>query len=175
MLQLRALTSADEEPALAAHGELAREDFAFLLGLEAGETWPEYLDRLERLRQGIDVPDGLVPATFLVAEADGEIVGRSSIRHTLDAWLAELGGHIGYAVRPAFRRRGNATEILLGSLRVAASVGVERALLTCDETNTASIRVIERCGGVFERHTTVDDGLPVRRRYWITVPEVAGG
>ena len=43
------------------------------------------------------MPDGLVPATFLVADVDGVLVGRTSIRHELDEFLAREGGHIGYA------------------------------------------------------------------------------
>jgi predicted acetyltransferase len=71
-----------------------------------------------------------VPATFLVAEAEGQIVGRVSIRHELNACLAEVGGHIGYGVRPGFRRRGYATAIMRQSLAVASSIGLERVLVT---------------------------------------------
>jgi predicted acetyltransferase len=49
-----------------------------------------------------------VSSTFLLAEVDGDIVGRVSIRHELNAYLPSVGGHIGYAVRPAYRRRGYA-------------------------------------------------------------------
>ncbi len=115
---LRPLTVADEHQALQAHEELARDGFDFLLDLRDGDSWDEYLQRLECYRRGLDLPDGYVPATFLVADVGGEVVGRVSIRHELNAWLAEVGGHIGYGVRPAFRRRGYATEILRQSLAV---------------------------------------------------------
>jgi predicted acetyltransferase len=158
-LTLRPPGLADEAEFRAAHEVMAREGFVFGLGLE-GLDWPDYLRRLAEIEAGVRV-DGFVPATFLVAEAGRVIVGRSSIRHRLNAELAVLGGHIGYCVLPAHRGRGHATEILRQSLPVARAHGVTRALLTCDEANTASQKVIEHCGGVLEG----SDGR--NRRYWI--------
>jgi len=113
------------------------------------------------------MPPGWVPATFLLAEAEGRVVGRVSIRHELNAFLAEFGGHIGYAVRPTFRRRGYATDILRQSLHVAQRLGIERALVTCGVDNVGSAKVIEKCGGVFEGVAPGRDGIAARRRYWI--------
>jgi predicted acetyltransferase len=158
-LTLRPPAAADEALFRAAHEVMAREGFVFGLGLD-GLDWPGYLRRLAEVEAGVRL-GGFVPATFLVAEADGVIVGRTSIRHRLNAELAVLGGHIGYCVLPAHRGRGHAKEILRQSLPVARAHGVDRALLTCDETNTASWKVIEHCGGVLES----SDGQT--RRYWI--------
>ncbi|MGV8972461.1 MAG: GNAT family N-acetyltransferase, partial [Rhodoglobus sp.] len=63
------------------------------------------------------------------------MVGRVSIRHKLNAFLAEVGGHIGYGVRPAFRRLGYATQMLHQALELARSLEIERALVTCDGDN----------------------------------------
>ncbi|HJT04064.1 MAG TPA: GNAT family N-acetyltransferase [Pseudonocardiaceae bacterium] len=70
-------------------------------------------------------------------------MGRTSIRPSLNDWLLAYGGYIGYVVLPEFRRRGLATEILRQSAIVARALGVGRILLTCDEHNIGSIRVIE--------------------------------
>ncbi|MBB4907690.1 GNAT family N-acetyltransferase [Actinophytocola algeriensis] len=158
-LTLRPPGPGDEAEFRAAHEVMAREGIVFGLGLD-GLDWPGYLRRLAEVEAGARL-DGFVPATFLVAEAGGVIVGRTSIRHELNATLAVLGGHIGYCVLPARRGRGHAKEILRQSLPVARARGVTRALLTCDETNTASQKVIEHCGGVLES----SDGH--NRRYWI--------
>jgi predicted acetyltransferase len=108
-----------------------------------GEAWPVYVERLENLRLGVDVPEGRVPATLLVAEVEGQVVGRVSIRDELNVYLAEVGGHIGYGVRPGFRRRGCATGMLRQSLAVGASIGLQRVLVTCDVDNVGSAKVIE--------------------------------
>ncbi len=44
--------------------------------------------------------------------------------------------------------------------------GVDRALVMCDDGNEASMKVIERNGGVLESIETLEDGLKVRR-YWM--------
>jgi len=147
---LRPLALTDEKQARQAHRELAQDAFDFLLDLRRGEPWPAYLARLEGLRLGVDVPEGWVPATFLVAEVAGQVVGRVSVRHQLNPYLAEVAGHLGIGVLPGFRRRGYATAILRQSLAVAASTGLARLLVTCDVADVGSIKVIESCGGVLE-------------------------
>ena len=89
-----------------AHAEFAGEGFDFLLDLQAREPWTSYVRRLDEIRRGADVPPGGLPAPFLVAEVDGTLVGCVSIRHELNDHLANFGGHIGYGVRRAYRRRG---------------------------------------------------------------------
>ncbi|GAB1509428.1 GNAT family N-acetyltransferase [Actinophytocola sp. KF-1] len=158
-LTLRPPAPADEQVVRRAHARLAEEGFVFGLGL-SGLSWPDYLHHLAEVEAGHD-PHGGVPASFLLADVEGAVVGRTSIRHRLDEQLAVVGGHIGYCVLPEHRGRGYATEILRQSLAVARDHGVTRALLTCDETNVASRKVIEHCGG--ELAST--DGRT--RRYWI--------
>ena len=164
-LVLRPLTVVDEHAAREAHTELASEGFEFLLDLRDNEPWAAYVDRLDRLSRGLDVPADRVPATFLVAEVGGELVGRVSVRHTLNAHLARVGGHVGYGVRQRARRRGYATEILYRALGLLRGLGVERALITCDDDNRGSATVIERCGGVLE--DVLDDEGVRTRRYWV--------
>jgi len=168
-LLLRPLGVLDEKQALQAHRELAQEGFEFLFELEQGANWPVYCGRLESQRLGVGLPEGRVPATFLVAEAEGQIVGRVSIRHDLNAFLRQEGGHIGYGVRPGFRRRGYATAIMRQSLAVASSIGLERVLVTCDDDNVGSAKVIEKCGGVLENVVAGRDGSVPKRRYWVEI------
>jgi len=150
---------------LAVHREMrARDGFSFLLGY-VGQPFAEVVEHHRLCALGQDLPPGLVPATFLVAEVDGELVGRTSIRHELNPDLEREGGHIGYGVVPAHRGRGWATEILRQSLIVARALGVDRALLTCDDDNLASARVIERNGGVLADRVDILGSLI--RRYWI--------
>jgi predicted acetyltransferase len=166
-LRLRPLRAEDEREALAAHDELAREDFTFLLGWEPTMAWADYVEQRDRHRRGLDLTPPWVASTFLAAALGRELVGRVSIRHELSQWLLNFGGHIGYAVRPQFRRRGHATEILRQSLVIARSLGIDEVLVTCDEGNIASSAVIERLGGVLEDVRPDPDG-PSKRRYWFT-------
>ena len=166
-LRLRPLRPDDETAFRAACELLAAENFTFGLGLQPGMAWPDYLATLHQRRYDAEQPPGMVPGTFLVADVAGEIVGRASIRHVLNDFLFEQGGHIGYAVLPGHRRRGYATEILRQSLIIARSVGVGRALLICDEDNAGSRAVIEACDGKLERVTTIASLPAPICRYWI--------
>ncbi len=105
--------------------------------------------------------DGIVPQTTWWWVDDRDYLGRISVRHRLNDFLLEVGGHVGYYVRPSRRRLGHATAMLRAVLPHVADLGIERALVTCDDTNLASRRVIEAAGGVLE------DQRGVKLRYWV--------
>lgn len=166
-VRLRPFTVADEQVAREAHAEMAEEDFTFLLDWSAQEPWAVYLERLEAMRHGRELPPRWVPSTLLAVDVLGELVGRVSVRYRLNDFLASFGGHIGYGVRSRYRRRGYATEILRQSLIIARAEGVDRVLVTCDEDNAGSATVIERLGGILEDIRPDPSGGSSKRRYWI--------
>lgn len=102
-----------------------------------------------------------VPQTTLWWVDGEDYLGRISVRHRLTDFLLEVGGHIGYYVVPSRRREGHATAMLRAVLPAAHRIGVDPALVTCDETNLASRKVIEAAGGVLE------DRRGVKLRYWV--------
>ena len=106
-------------------------------------------------------PEGFVAMTKLWWVEGEEYLGGLSIRHELTDLLRELGGHIGYVVRPSARRRGNGTAMLATALPIVRGLGIDPALVTCDAANAASRRVIESNGGVFE------DQREDRLRFWV--------
>src|SRR5579859_1173817 len=167
MLRLRPLRPGDEAAFRVGHEQMAREGFAFGFALEPDTPWDEYVRLVAGWPCGGNLPGSWVPNTFLVADVAGQLVGRVSIRHELTDFLRAEGGHIGYGVLPAFRRRGYATEILRQALVVARSLGVDRVLVTCDDDNIGSIRTIEACGGKLDSVRPPEPGSAAIRRYWI--------
>ncbi|MDX6276649.1 MAG: hypothetical protein QOJ72_777 [Nocardioidaceae bacterium] len=167
-LILRRLEVGDERQILAAVKEFEAEGGHWSYRYRPDLPWADYVDLVHGWEDGIDLPDGFVEHAELVAVVDGDIVGRTSVRFVLNEFLRTIGGHIGYAVRPPFRRRGHATEILRQSLDIARARGISPVLVTCDVDNTASRRVIEANGGVLEGIFDAEPGLPQKRRYWIS-------
>ncbi|MCX6116736.1 MAG: GNAT family N-acetyltransferase [Proteobacteria bacterium] len=113
--------------------------------------------------------DSPVPQTELWGIVDGEYAGRIAIRHKLNEDLKIMGGHIGYDTRPSFRGKGIASSMFAQALPVAKSLGITEALITCNDNNFASIRIIEKNGGELrETKLQAPDG-PLKRYYWITL------
>lgn len=125
-LQLAAL----REDRLAFLAHLARQDGSFIL--------PD----------GTEVPR-LPSREFWIW--DGDFAGRIGLRYApgTEALPHHVSGHIGYAVVPWKQRRGYATEALRMILPVARDIGLTRVVVTCDEGNLASRKVIEANGGEF--------------------------
>ena len=114
-------------------------------------------------------PPGYVPdSTYLCYREDDKVlVGIINIRHRLNEGLLEHGGHIGYAIHPAFRNRGYAKEQLRLALQICRDkLGLKRVLLTCNADNPASQAVITRLGGVYE-DSRLDPDNKETQRYWI--------
>ena len=94
-------------------------------------------------------------------------MGRVSIRFELNEFLSRVGGHVGYGVAPSHRRKGYASEILTQALVLLRADGVDRVLVTCDDSNVASANTIERHGGVLDSIVPPDGDEEAIRRYWI--------
>jgi predicted acetyltransferase len=168
-LTLRRPRADEEEEFLRAHRATSPEVPSFLHYYEDAMPFRRYLEVLTEQERGLNLLSANhVPSTFLFAFVGNRIVGRTSIRHSLNEFLHRVGGHIGYVVVPEFRRQGYATAILRQSLQIAHDKwGLHRILVTCDDDNIGSIRTIEKNGGILEN---VVDGpgfdKPIRR-YWI--------
>ena len=167
-LTLRLPGEHEEHEFLRAHRATSPDVPSFLHYYAEGMQFRQYLDLLADQQRGTNLPPNHVPTTFLFAFVGTRIVGRVSIRHSLNGSLERVGGHIGYVVVPEFRRRGYATEILRQALQIVRErLGLPRALVTCDDDNIGSIRVIEKNGGRLENIITGPDLAKAKRRYWI--------
>lgn len=168
-LRLRTLRVSDEVAFRHAFDEFREKEpeWPFAFHFEAPLDFAEYVRRLDCWSKGRELPEDFVPNTFLVGVVGNRIIGRVSIRHELNEFLLKYGGHVGYGVVPSQRNRGYATRMLKLTLPMAARLGIARLLVTCDEDNLASRRVIEKTGGRLENILTGPDTDVRKRRYWI--------
>jgi predicted acetyltransferase len=141
--------------------ERAREYVRALADFDA------YLAELRHFASHDEPRPGLVRQMNFWLTDGTEILGHLRLRPRLNSRLRMIGGNIGYDVPPAQRGRGYATRMLALGLREAAHEGLDRALLTADAGNVASMIVIERNGGVLDREYAFE-GV-TRRRYWIDI------
>lgn len=167
-MRLRKINIYDEELFKQAFDRFPNEDFYFAYKYDPNQSFKTYLELVESWERGNTFKEDEVPATMLLAEVAGEVVGRISIRHELNDFLARIGGHVGYGVFPEHRGKGYGTEILrLGKEYIKDVLGLEQIFITCDETNIASIKIIENNGGVFQdQYNGVEVDIP-KNRYWI--------
>lgn len=108
--------------------------------------------------------------SYFVVDDKDMLIGAASLRHYLTVEGFATFGHIGFGIRPSERNKGNATEVLRLMLCEAKSKKMRKVLLGALSTNTASCRVIEKCGGKLE-NTVANPGNVVEKinRYWIEI------
>jgi len=125
------------------------------------------VSRAKNHAKGVDLPQGWVPCSTYWLVRQGSIIGTCSLRHELNDFLRNYGGHIGYSIRPSERGNGYAKQMLGLALEKARLLGIKRALVTCDDNNTASIHVIEKNGGKLADKVKTEYSKTLTRRYWI--------
>ncbi len=120
------------------HGPgISREDFE-------NKALPDML----RFERGENLPDWMVPETFLFLWEDDIIVGQFRIRHYLNDALREGGGHIGQFIKKEFRGKGYGTKGLALTLEVARTIVPEDEFyLRVNRDNPASLKVMQKSGG----------------------------
>ena len=125
-----------------------------------------YLENLETN----ELKDGRVPdSVYFLLDVERDILlGAVNIRHCLNDYLLQFGGHIGDGIRPSERRKGYATEMIRLALIECRKLGINRVLMVCDKTNVGSAKSIIKNGGVLENEI-VDDNGKTQQRYWIDV------
>ncbi|MBQ8554693.1 MAG: GNAT family N-acetyltransferase [Clostridia bacterium] len=131
------------------------------------------LARYERYRNACDLPEGWVGMTtyWLVDDENQRFLGQIDIRHELTEHLLRYGGHVGYAIRLGEWNKGYGTLMLSLALPRAKVLGIGRCLITCDDDNPGSARVMEKNGFVLgDKIDNVINGRTIiTRRYWKTL------
>ena len=136
-------------------------------GLCNAPTYEIWVNEVTNLHNKTNVAEGFVSGSAYFGVVDHQIVGMINIRHQLNNYLFNFGGHIGYGVRPTQRKKGYAKEMLKQALRKAKELDIDRVLLTCDKANIASQRTILSQGGILENE--IEDDQRITQRYWIQI------
>ena len=129
--------------------------------------------KFDRYREERDLPPNRVGEDkyWLVDDEKRYFIGEIAIRHRLNDALAQRGGHIGYGVRYSEWNRGYGTKMLALALEKAKEMHISPVLITCNDDNPASARVMEKNGFVLGDKITVaiDGEQHLTRRYWKTI------
>lgn len=123
-------------------------------------NFDDYIHNLIEIGENYDKYDSTkVPATtyFALDKERNIMVGAVNIRHYLNDYLRQFGGHIGDGVRPSERRKGFATEIISLALQKCKELGIDQVMITCNENNIGSKKSIIKNGGVYQKTTTCGD------------------
>ena len=128
-------------------------------------SFEEFINRIGQLSQWDDKEKQVAKSSvfLLIDETVERILGCLWLRHHIDFPIdREYGGHIGYGIRPSARGKWYATEMLQLWLQEAKKLWIDRILITCDDDNIASAKVIEANGGILEK-CMEKDGVKMRR------------
>ncbi|TSC58608.1 MAG: Acetyltransferase [Candidatus Peregrinibacteria bacterium Greene0416_19] len=129
----------------------------------------EYIRVRQDHSEGRNLPRGWIPATTYWLVDEGAFIGETTIRHELTEHLRNVGGQIGYWIRPVKRHQGYGRQILRLALQKAKELRLEKIIITCDATNIGSRKIIESNGGVFEREQDMGPQNPKKLLFWITI------
>ncbi len=165
MAELRELSVKDGVDVFDMVQEIKEGGNGFVNSLYADDLqlFQEKLLRNDRLSKGIDLEPQYVPQTIYWLYDHGKPVGYGKLRHYLNEYLLQYGGHIGYVIRPSERKKGYGKILLKELLIKAKEKQIDRVLVTCDDDNTGSIKVIESNNG--ELAETKDGSC----FYWINI------
>jgi predicted acetyltransferase len=131
----------------------------------------DMLRELAAAKDPATAPPGILPYEDFWLLKDDIWIGLLTLRLQMNQQFLHSGGHIGYVIRPSKRRCGYGTTLLRLGLKKARERGLSRVLLTCNETNTGSRKIIEANGGQFENAVVVEGQPDKKLRYWISLDD----
>ena len=146
-------------------GNIKKHDMMFLN--------PDEEDVIQHFKDSRDqskLPAHYVPAYEYFVVDDDIFIGVIHIRIRLTENLLRYGGHIGYATNPKYWNKGYGKKILKLALEQYKNlIEEDKILITCDDDNIGSSKIIEANGGILENKITNEDAGEqfLTRRYWI--------
>lgn len=136
---------------------------SYLRDYDNYEQWLDFI--LDNEQEDTKHTEVTADVFLAISQEDNRLIGIINIRHTLNDYLYNYGGHIGYSVKRDERKKGYATQMLKNALDICKNIGLKKILLTCNADNVASAKTIKKCGGILENE--VNDGETLIQRYWI--------
>jgi predicted acetyltransferase len=128
----------------------------------------EWLEYCVHLATAPPLSDDFLPqANYWIIDESGRAVGLARMNVRLNARLLNWGGHVGYYVAPAHRRRGYGKAALRLALGILRAGGVERALVTVESDNAPSLGLVESLGGMLEDERVEAETGRAYRRFWL--------
>ena len=134
---------------------------------------PDEDDVIQKFNDSRDqskLPSHFVPSYDFFAVEDDKLIGIIHIRVRLTEHLLKYGGHIGYAINPKYWNMGYGKELLKIAIEQYNNlIEEDKILITCDDDNIGSYKIIEANGGVLENKVENEDcgETFITRRYWI--------
>ena len=130
----------------------------------------DVIARLLNNRDITKLKPGYVPSyDYFLVDGDN-FIGEIHIRTSLTPRLLQYSGNIGYGINPKYWRKGYGSKLLyLGLNKAKELIKEDKVLVTCDDDNIGSFKVIENNGGVLENKVVneIDGEEILTRRYWI--------
>lgn len=148
-----------------------KDDYNGAFFIKDIENYEKLIVKLENYSNGIiDNPNYVAYTSYVAIDSTNKIVGLGSLRPELNNFLKKFGGHIGYSIVPSERKKGYGTEILKLLLLEAKKNKLDKVLVTCEENNIASKKIIEKNGGILENKVRQD--YEIICRYWINLRKI---
>gem|GEM_PF-8060 len=139
--------------------------------LDAFDDIERYFLNLEIFEDQTKVPTGFVMSKqfCLIDNNTNKIVALASLRYELNESLLKYGGHIGYSVDFDYQNKGLGTFLLKLSLKEIRKAGIDKVLITCNDDNIASEKVILKNSGILENIIKEENKDNYIKRYWINL------
>ena len=134
---------------------------------------PDEEDVIQHFKDARDVeklPENYVPSYDFFAVNEDKFIGIIHIRVRLTERLFNYGGHIGYGINPKYWKMGYGKELLrLAIEQYKDLIEEDDILITCDDDNIGSYKIIEYNGGILDNKIENEDCGEkfLTRRYWI--------
>ena len=135
ILAVTPLQASDSGALLAFYRGLPEEDRLVLRDDVTTADWAEGFLRKVETKEVIS----------LIAKSSGKVVGEATLYRTLHGWTRHV-GEIRVTVGPAFRRKGLATALASGQVKIATDLGIEKIIVQVVDNQLGARRTFEKLG-----------------------------